>query len=78
MKTSGYFIYFFTVGPALSSVFLNLYIEDIQVILKEIQIGNIPKVKVPNDISSQDNPGNQLNSIEKARLKLKRKLFLWV
>ena len=38
--------------------------------LREIQIGNIPDVKVSNDISNQEILVNELSSTDKARLKL--------
>ncbi len=39
-------------------------------ILREIQIGNIPDLKVSKNISNQEILDNQLSSIDKARLKL--------
>ena len=38
--------------------------------IREIQIGNIPDVKVSSNISNQEILNNQLSSIDKARLKL--------
>ena len=38
--------------------------------IREIQIGNIPDVKVSTNISNQEILNNQLSSIDKARLKL--------